>query len=78
MSKRPRSPGLSEDIHITKRQHTTHGAPRRHLSFESALADELVLVIFGYLDYLDLCRAEMVCRSWQRLSVDNEVISMMQ
>jgi hypothetical protein len=73
MSKRPRSPGIIADNHSAKKQRTDYGSFRRQMTFESALADELVLVIFGHLQAVDLCRAEAVSRSWRRLAVDNEV-----
>ena len=61
----------------SKRLHTT-GTERRtqdlqpRSSFES-LFDELVLVIFSYLSYTDLCNVQRTNRNWSRLSLDNQV-----
>ena len=73
MSKRPRSPGITAGNPSAKKQRTDYGSLKRRTTFEAALADELVLVIFGYLEAVDLCCAEAVSRSWRRLAVDNEV-----
>jgi hypothetical protein len=72
-TKRPRSPAAPSEAHAAKRQKVSDQSFRRRLSFDVALADELVLVIFGYLHAVDLCRAERVSQSWRRLAVDNEV-----
>ncbi|PVG02388.1 hypothetical protein CPB86DRAFT_576350 [Serendipita vermifera] len=72
-AKRPRSPTALSEAHAAKRQRLSGQNFRRKLTFDLALADELVLVIFGYLQAADLCRAERVSQSWKRLAVDNEL-----
>lgn len=71
--KRPRSNDHPIEEPASKRQHTNNGGFKSRVTFDTALADEIVLVIFGYLRAADLCRAEAVSHSWRRLACDNEV-----
>lgn len=43
-----------------------------HLSFES-LSDEVILSIFSYLSWVDLCAAQATSGNWLRLATDNEL-----
>ncbi|KAK7005629.1 hypothetical protein R3P38DRAFT_1711743 [Favolaschia claudopus] len=43
------------------------------LNFDSALYEELVLLIFAHLSWFDLCSAHAVNRNWARLSLDNDL-----
>lgn len=42
------------------------------LSFES-LSDEITLLIFSYLSWVDLCAAQATSGNWYRLATDNEL-----
>lgn len=42
-------------------------------NFDSILYDELVLVIFSYLSWSDLCTVQTINRHWARLASDNQV-----
>ena len=42
-------------------------------TFDSVLSDELVLVIFAYLSWRDLCTIQPTNHHWARLAADNEV-----
>ena len=57
-----------------KRQRLSKEVFKRTFTFDSALADELVLVIFAYLEAVDLCDAQRVNKTWSRLATDNQVI----
>ncbi|KAH8828507.1 hypothetical protein DL96DRAFT_1603531 [Flagelloscypha sp. PMI_526] len=48
---------------------------REHLFPHSldAFSDELILSIFTHLSFADLCRIQTTCRTWLRLSLDNEL-----
>ncbi|KAF9451985.1 hypothetical protein P691DRAFT_662064 [Macrolepiota fuliginosa MF-IS2] len=71
MSKRSFSP---QDLPASKRLHTSHAKPlNRHLSFVASLYDELLLTIFSYLSWVDLCAAQLINREWARLASDNEL-----
>ena len=43
------------------------------LNFDATLYDELILVIFSYLSWTDLCSIQSVNRLWARLASDNQV-----
>lgn len=47
--------------------------PRKILTFENSIYDELALCIFSHLSWVDLCMANIVNRNWSRLSRDNEL-----
>ena len=60
-----------------KRQHTsTHTTVVPHTLATSlaTLYDEIVLVIFSYLSYADLCAVQRANRNWSRLALDNQVL----
>jgi F-box-like len=40
---------------------------------DSLLSDELVLCIFSYLSWVDLCAVQATNRNWCRLAADNEL-----
>ncbi|KAF8588629.1 hypothetical protein K439DRAFT_1405823 [Ramaria rubella] len=42
-------------------------------NFDNALYDELILSIFSYLPYKDLCNIQSTNTNWSRLSLDNQV-----
>lgn len=73
MSKRSLSQGL---LPPAKRLHLS-GKSRPHgsqiLSFENSLYDELILCIFSYLSWVDLCATQATSRNWARLAGDNEL-----
>ncbi|KAJ7091257.1 hypothetical protein C8R44DRAFT_835876 [Mycena epipterygia] len=57
---------------LSKRLHTLAGsAPVLSLNFESALYEELILLIFANLSWVDLCAAQAVNKNWARLALDN-------
>ncbi|EJD03257.1 uncharacterized protein FOMMEDRAFT_168270 [Fomitiporia mediterranea MF3/22] len=73
MSKHRLSPA---PLPAAKRQHTSSeqtivSAPL--LNFDSFLYDELVLVIFSYLSWTDLCSIQPTNRLWARLASDNQL-----
>ena len=45
------------------------------LNFDTSLYDELVLVIFAQLSWIDLCAVQQVNKRWSRLTCDNQVYS---
>lgn len=72
MTKREHSPAV---LSPPKRIHGAHDISTR-AALDSPfdhLYDELVLVIFSYLAYNDLCAAQHVSRNWARLALDNQV-----
>ncbi|KAF8897067.1 hypothetical protein CPB84DRAFT_1848003 [Gymnopilus junonius] len=73
MSKRSLSPA---QLPPAKRLHV-FGSSRPHaihiLSFENSLYDELILCIFSYLSWFDLCTTQATSRNWARLAADNEL-----
>ncbi|KAI0700941.1 hypothetical protein BC835DRAFT_1411799 [Cytidiella melzeri] len=71
MSKRPLSPSLQPP---PKRLHNTHSTSTIHpkASFDQ-LWDEIVLVIFSYLSYKDLCGVQATSQNWSRLTLDNQL-----
>ncbi|KAJ7287777.1 hypothetical protein C8J57DRAFT_1117815 [Mycena rebaudengoi] len=70
MSKRSLSPA---SLPPAKRLHSLSGGPTLILSlnFDSALYEELILLIFSNLEWVDLCAAQGVNKNWSRLSLDN-------
>ena len=74
MSKRALSPALlppAKRFHASG--HTNTHPIIRVLSFENSLYDELILCIFGYLSWTDLCTTQATSRNWARLAADNEL-----
>ncbi|PIL33892.1 hypothetical protein GSI_03598 [Ganoderma sinense ZZ0214-1] len=75
MSKHTLSPAL---LPAAKRLHTLQAERTAHdlqlgTTFDSLLFDELILVIFSYLSYTDLCAIQSINRNWSRLSLDNQL-----
>jgi hypothetical protein len=71
MSKRPLAP---HDLPASKRFHATHAKlPQRSFSLVDSLYDELVLGIFSFLSWEDLCVVQAVSRNWARLALDHEL-----
>ncbi|KAF9526594.1 hypothetical protein CPB83DRAFT_794420 [Crepidotus variabilis] len=73
MSKRSHSPGFlppAKRFHALEPLLTQHGA---HLSFDRLLYDELILVIFSYFSWGELCSTQSVSKNWARLAGDNEI-----
>ncbi|KZV74462.1 hypothetical protein PENSPDRAFT_682046 [Peniophora sp. CONT] len=74
MSKRALSPALlppSKRIHVPANDKHHVSAPER--TFDSLFFDELILNIFSYLSYSDLCAVQGVNHNWARLSLDNQL-----
>ena len=77
MPKREHSPG---PLPLAKRAHTispnvhVHRDHRGSSSFDSYFYDELILVIFSYLSWADLCVIRPTNSNWCRLSPDNQVL----
>lgn len=73
--KRSRTPHDAQDGPSTKRNRTSHPQPSFYsnfpLSFNSCFSDEIVLHIFSYLDYRELCTIQTVDSHWARLATDN-------
>lgn len=73
MSKRRLSPA---PFPAAKRLHVTGDTNRRSnplANFDISLYDELVLVIFSHLSWVDLCTVQATNRNWSRLATDNQV-----
>ena len=73
MSKRSLSPAI---LPPSKRLHTTSitkAPPLQPLRFDNCLYDELILYIFSYLSWVDLCVSQPTNRNWARLTADNEL-----
>ena len=73
MSKRSLSPAI---LPPSKRLHTTRitkTPPLQPLKFDDCLYDELILYIFSYLSWVDLCVSQPTNRNWARLTADNEL-----
>ena len=73
MSKRSLSPAI---LPPSKRLHTTRitkPPPLQPLRFDNCLYDELILYIFSYLSWVDLCISQPTNRNWARLTADNEL-----
>ncbi|EMD32096.1 hypothetical protein CERSUDRAFT_109007 [Gelatoporia subvermispora B] len=73
MSKRPLS---SVSLPSSKRLHGL--SPRQHvstfdLSFDDVFVDELLLLVFSYLSWHDLCTIQRTNRNWARLALDNQL-----
>jgi F-box-like len=45
----------------------------RFSSLDNSLSDELVISIFSYLSWIDLCSVQATNRNWCRLAADNEL-----
>lgn len=76
MSKRSHSSDVV--LPAAKRRHTTATRPstsplRPPLSINQFLYDELILHIFSYLSWEDLCLTQSVSSNWARLAGDNEL-----
>ncbi|KAI0315965.1 hypothetical protein OF83DRAFT_1129515 [Amylostereum chailletii] len=74
MSKRSRSPA---PLPPSKRAHRISSNPplssNLPRTFDTLLYDELILFIFSYLSFKDLCNAQLINRNWSRLSQDNQL-----
>ncbi|KAI0063673.1 hypothetical protein BV25DRAFT_1883533 [Artomyces pyxidatus] len=73
MLKRPLSPG---PLPAAKRIHVSQARSRASLpepTFDTLLYDELILHIFSYLPYTDLCSIQATNRNWARLALDNQL-----
>ncbi|KAF8806459.1 hypothetical protein BYT27DRAFT_7339095 [Phlegmacium glaucopus] len=73
MSKRSLSPAT---LPSSKRLHTTRIAKSpsvQPLRFDDCLYDELILYIFSYLSWVDLCVSQPTNHNWARLAADNEL-----
>lgn len=76
MSKRYLSPAPlppPKRLHISSHSPPVHSTPRRPLSFDDSLYDELILCIFSHLSWVDLCAAQSTSKNWCRLAADNEL-----
>ncbi|KAM5543328.1 hypothetical protein V8D89_003202 [Ganoderma adspersum] len=74
MSKHSLSPApvpAPKRLHTLQAERTQDLQPRT--TFDSLLFDELILVIFSYLSYADLCAIQSINRNWSRLSLDNQL-----
>ncbi|KAG8746954.1 hypothetical protein FRC12_014178, partial [Ceratobasidium sp. 428] len=75
MPKRSHSPTLDSVLSV-KYPHTYHNGHLNHSlirNFDSALSDETVLTIFGFLDSYHLCLVRTVNKHWNRLATDNHL-----
>ncbi|KAF4621221.1 hypothetical protein D9613_000790 [Agrocybe pediades] len=73
MAKRSISPAV---LPPSKRPHYDHDVREKHapsLNFDTLLYDELILCIFSYLSWVDLCVIQSTNRNWARLAADNEL-----
>ena len=73
MLKHRLSPG---PLPAAKRHHNDFNKtknPGPLLNFDSALHDELILVIFSHLTWMDLCAIQSTNHLWSRLASDNHV-----
>ena len=74
-NKRPLSPA---PLPPPKRFHIPGGSLSSNsikFTFDTLLYDELILVIFSYLSWADLCAVQRTNRNWARLALDNQVHS---
>ncbi|KII92846.1 hypothetical protein PLICRDRAFT_679707 [Plicaturopsis crispa FD-325 SS-3] len=75
MSKHSLSPGAplprQKRIHTLSSPQISQSAPQ--ITFDSALYDELILHVFSYLSWADLCAVQATNRNWSRLSADNQL-----
>ncbi|KAG8964804.1 hypothetical protein FRC03_001337 [Tulasnella sp. 419] len=70
--KRPSAP--HDEITVSKRLRLQHETARREpYTFDSCFSDELVVAIFSYLDYVELCTAQLVNGHWARLATDDQL-----
>lgn len=67
------SPSLPKPkrLHSSDTSEPTKADPPR--TFDSLLYDEIILVIFSYLPWNDLCVIQSINRNWSRLAVDNQL-----
>ncbi|KAI0268785.1 hypothetical protein BC834DRAFT_867204 [Gloeopeniophorella convolvens] len=75
MAKRSLSPG---HLPPAKRAHLASSPPspasvEAYSGFDSLLYDELILHIFAFLSYVDLCALQATNRNWARLCLDNQL-----
>ncbi len=70
MSKRALSP---QDLPPPKRLHIIQTSPLRSRCSLDSLYEELILTIFSYLSWVDLCTVQLINRNWARLAADNEL-----
>ena len=73
MSKRRQSPGVLPPAKRLCLTGTSNLPRASHLSFDNLLYDELLLDIFSYLPWANLCLTQSVSRNWARLAGDNEL-----
>lgn len=72
MSKRSLSPAFLPP----SKRHTTRITKTplvQSLRFDNCLYDEVILYIFSYLSWVDLCVSQPTSRNWARLTADNEL-----
>ncbi|KAJ7072209.1 hypothetical protein C8F01DRAFT_1205825 [Mycena amicta] len=60
----------SKRLH-TENHSTNLAAPP--VTFESALYEELILLVFSHLAWIDLCTAQCVSQTWRRLAIDQSL-----
>lgn len=70
MSKRGLSP---QNLPTSKRPHIIQIRPLHSPCSLDSLYDELVLTIFSYLSWVDLCAVQLINSNWARLAADNEL-----
>lgn len=73
-SKRPLSPASlppSKRLHGALSSSPSDHNPRP--TFDTLFYDEIILSIFSYLPWTDLCSIQSTNRNWARLSLDNQV-----
>ena len=60
-----------------KRLHTSssHTPSYLHATNLATLYDEIVVVIFSFLSFEDLCAVQRTNRNWSRLALDNQVLT---
>lgn len=72
MKRRAMSPS-SSTLPPMKRVHASLSPGQGALTFDNMLYDELILSIFSYLSYIDLCNIQRTNSNLSRLSLDNQV-----
>ncbi|EPT02643.1 hypothetical protein FOMPIDRAFT_1160162 [Fomitopsis schrenkii] len=75
-AERNKRPLSSAPLPPSKRQHAPGGSHYPHTikpTFDNLLYDELILVIFSYLPWTDLCAVQRINRNWARLALDNQL-----
>ncbi|KAL0956433.1 hypothetical protein HGRIS_002581 [Hohenbuehelia grisea] len=73
MPKRPLSPAplpLAKRLHVASNADGTHSS---NFPVFDGLYDELILYIFSYLSFVDVCAAQATNRNWSRLATDNHL-----